>query len=174
MRPFDGASSPILLRGGCSLDGGASFLEVVGSDDKAVVRGDVVEVDVHARVGDAACDLASRAGPVLDLEDQHVALVADDETGLLHGSAGRRRVLDEDVDLEELPRAERALDIDPASPSASPITALTPGRSSNPVTVKSLAMRTSSANRYVKDATASATRASARSATRRSDCESLP
>src|SRR5262245_28733222 len=58
---------------------GPEAVEVGAAEDDAVARRDVDEVDVHARVRDAAREVGEHARPVLDVDRDHLALARHDE-----------------------------------------------------------------------------------------------
>src|SRR5919109_4105423 len=66
--------------------------------DPASAEGRVRELDICLRAGELAGYLAQRAGPVLDVDDEHVALVRHLDTCARQRVARRPGVLDEDVD----------------------------------------------------------------------------
>src|SRR5919198_6600441 len=93
----------------------AGLVDVVDPEDepdRAERRVD--QLDVDAGLSDLARDLAHAAGPILDVHDEHVALVANLEPRVAQGAARGRFVLHQDVDgaLSALLSAADALDVD--------------------------------------------------------------
>src|SRR3546814_19189262 len=57
----------------------------VCSSDLTVVRGDVDEVEIDAGPGDAAGEVSEHTGLVVDVDDDHVVLMADRQIGQRQG-----------------------------------------------------------------------------------------
>src|SRR5262249_7520782 len=108
--PWRGATSwcptPVwaLTREGGSSAGGLEYgpeaVEVGAAEDETVASRDVDEVEVDTRAGHLSRQVGEHAGPILDLDDDDLALARHGQVRDREGVPGRLCVRDEDVQLD--------------------------------------------------------------------------
>ena len=111
----------------------APCFEIIHPDHGPRVRSQVQQVDIYHCISETTGQPPHLAWPVVDVDDQHLALFGDADVGSVECISCRRRVVNEQVDDSDALTGESAdtPQIDTLLPSGSPSSASVPGRFSN-------------------------------------------